>query len=154
MHNCHLFAIIAIIAIICIIHIITIFRIIICFHGWYEGTIERLGSSVCHSRSCVTPAVSLTIFGMDTGRSCAMARWRIGRGCDGEGWWWTGGVGGVCERGGCCSSSSEIRQRSSSGTTAVYKWFKSYITYWNNNKEIIDIIAIMDIIHFNWYNEI
>ena len=41
----------AIIAIICIIHIITIFRIIICFQGWNEGTIEGLGSSVGHSRS-------------------------------------------------------------------------------------------------------
>ena len=27
------------------------FRIIICFQGWYEGTIEGLGSSVGHSRS-------------------------------------------------------------------------------------------------------
>ena len=34
-----------------IIRIITIFRIIICFQGWYEGTIEGLGSSVGHSRS-------------------------------------------------------------------------------------------------------
>ena len=40
--------IIAIIAIICIIQIITIFRIIICFQGWNEGTIEGLGSSVGH----------------------------------------------------------------------------------------------------------
>ena len=43
--------IMAIIAIICIIKIITIFRINICFQGWYEGTIEGLGSSVGHSRS-------------------------------------------------------------------------------------------------------
>jgi hypothetical protein len=83
----------------------------------------------------------------------------------GEGWWgsrrrtvtvtvrrrWS--LGGVCERGGCCSSSSEIRPRSSSGTTAVYKWSKNYITCWNNNHDIIDIIAIMDIIHLIWYNE-
>ena len=43
--------IMAIIAIMCIIQIITIFKIIICFHGWNEGTIEGLGSSVGHSRS-------------------------------------------------------------------------------------------------------
>ena len=42
--------IIAIIAIICIIKIITIFRIILCFQGWNEGTIEGLGSSVGYSR--------------------------------------------------------------------------------------------------------
>ena len=43
--------IIVIIVIICIMCIITIFRIIIRFQGWYKGTIKRLGSSVCHSRS-------------------------------------------------------------------------------------------------------
>ncbi len=32
-------------------HIITIFRIIISFQGWYKGTIEGLGSSICHNRS-------------------------------------------------------------------------------------------------------
>jgi hypothetical protein len=48
---CAIKHIIANIDIICIIHIITIFRIIICFQGWYEGTIEGLGSSVGHSRS-------------------------------------------------------------------------------------------------------
>ena len=34
----------------CIMRIITIFRIIIRFKCWYEGSIKRLGSSVCHSR--------------------------------------------------------------------------------------------------------
>ncbi len=36
------------ISIIHIIHIIAIIRIIVCFQGWYEGTIEGPGSSVCH----------------------------------------------------------------------------------------------------------
>jgi hypothetical protein len=31
-----------------ITQIITIIRIIVCFQGCYEGTIEGLGSSVCH----------------------------------------------------------------------------------------------------------
>ena len=44
-------AITVIIDIICVMRIMTIFRIIMCFQGWYKGTIERLGSSVGHSRS-------------------------------------------------------------------------------------------------------
>ncbi len=31
-------------------HIITVFRVVICFHRGYKGTIEGLGSCVCHSR--------------------------------------------------------------------------------------------------------
>ena len=43
--------IISIICIIAIMYIITIIRIIVGFHGWDEGTLEGLGSSVRHSRS-------------------------------------------------------------------------------------------------------
>ncbi len=34
-----------------IIHLITIFRIIACFQGWYEGTIEGFGFSFCYGCS-------------------------------------------------------------------------------------------------------
>ncbi len=33
-----------------IMHIITVFRVVICFHRGYKGTIEGLESCVCHSR--------------------------------------------------------------------------------------------------------
>ncbi len=41
-----------------------------------------------------------------------------------------------------------------SGTTAIYKWFQSHITCWNNHHDIIDIIAIMKITDWITYNEI
>ena len=63
------------------------------------------------------PAMSLITAGIDTGKSCAIARWRRGGAggggaCEGE----TSGVGGVCVPE---SSSQGSSTRSSSGTTVT-----------------------------------